>query len=641
MRTLPLAAAILLLSSLATIAVYWPGLYGPLIFDDFWNLAPVMRWLEGNQTALSTVLANPASIVESRPLAMASFMLSAWMGDGTIISFKLGNLALHLLCGILGYALLVEILSLDNQRRIQAKPIAACLAAIWLLHPLHASTTLYVVQRMTQLATFFSLISLISYICARQRLIRGEARAGTIMLLVAVPSAIAAGVLSKQSAAVAPLLCALIEIFYFRGRRPTAVFAFYAAAIGLPALVAVSILLLEPARLVGGYENWDFTWQQRLLTQPRVLIDYLSAWFVPRSASMGLYTDAYPVSRSLVDPLWTLGAIVAITGFTILAGLLRKTHPVIGFGFLFYLAGHSVEASFLPLEMYYEHRNYLPSWGLLIMVAGLIGAVQSHTTWRPRPALGWLAFSAFACVLAFATHGRARIWSDEIGIIRQGLAQHPDSLRARMDNVSYTVAAKDYAAGRTIMKPLLQHADARHRLVGRFDTELLNCLDGQPVDRDLLSEAVAHAAPQITVHEIHLSIFAEAATRDPICSPQSVTFAVALTDVADRAIAQPEGTQNKSTTRRVAAQLFARGGAWSSASEQAQKGWSANRTIPLGIIYARSLASIGEFDRASQIIRETHSLIRSHDEHWQRELALTEAFVEDLATSAASPADRP
>lgn len=33
------------------------------------------------------------------------------------------------------------------------------------------------------------------------------------------------------------------------------------------------------------------------------------------------------------------------------------------------LVGHSMESSFLPLELVYEHRNYLPNIGIIVLIA--------------------------------------------------------------------------------------------------------------------------------------------------------------------------------------------------------------------------------------------------------------------------------
>ncbi|MCY0536413.1 hypothetical protein, partial [Klebsiella pneumoniae] len=61
--------------------------------------------------------------------------------------------------------------------------------------------------------------------------------------------------------------------------------------------------------------------------------------------------------------------MTTLTGASLAA---RKRAPSIPAGWFFFLVAHLVESSFLPLEMYYEHRNYLPSFGLLLAATGLL-----------------------------------------------------------------------------------------------------------------------------------------------------------------------------------------------------------------------------------------------------------------------------
>ncbi len=54
---------------------------------------------------------------------------------------------------------------------------------------------------------------------------------------------------------------------------------------------------------------------------------------------------------------------------------------------LFFLVGHSMESSLYPLEMVYEHRNYLPGCMVVLAIAvGLIVAVSNSkriSVWYP------------------------------------------------------------------------------------------------------------------------------------------------------------------------------------------------------------------------------------------------------------------
>jgi hypothetical protein len=144
--------AILLLTALA----YWPGLAGPLVLDDRANLEPLLRWMRDDLDWHSVVFNNQSGLF-GRPIAMASFLANAATSGGSVYSMKATNLALHLCCGAVLYALLsswVQIKAVAQRSSAAARWMPCAIAAIWLFHPLFVSTVLYVVQRMAILATF-------------------------------------------------------------------------------------------------------------------------------------------------------------------------------------------------------------------------------------------------------------------------------------------------------------------------------------------------------------------------------------------------------------------------------------------------------------------------------------------------------
>ena len=71
----------------------------------------------------------------------------------------------------------------------------------------------------------------------------------------------------------------------------------------------------------------------------------------------------------LWSPSTTALSLLAWVGAVAVALLLRKRYPLLVFALLFYLVAHSMESTILPLEMVFEHRNYLPSVGVCLLVA--------------------------------------------------------------------------------------------------------------------------------------------------------------------------------------------------------------------------------------------------------------------------------
>lgn len=602
-------------------AMYWPGLSGPFLFDDYWNLTPVEKWYEGAQPWRYALFPSPDSIIASRPLSMASFMLSTYWGGAGAFPAKLGNLLLHLACGVLVWHVGRTVLRLDSQLMAKANTIALILCAIWLLHPLQVSTVLYAIQRMSQIAALFALGAVAVYLLARSQLAQGRVRLAAFNLFLTLPLLVGLGVLGKQNAAVAPLLCAVIELAYFRAapRRHPLVRGFFILSIAVPVAATGALLVFKPGSLLAGYQDWDFSLAERLLTQPRVLLDYLSMLLVPYTPRMGLYTDDYVVSTGLLSPVATLPAMLAIAGASAVAWRLRRRAPTLFAGWFFFLAAHSVEASFLPLEMYYEHRNYLPSLGVFLALAGCTTLLR-----QPSPLMrsaAPLLLGTLLATLAIATFGRVLVWQSHESIIEQGARHHPLSMRAASDMASLQLDRQDIDGAIRAVLPLVASDDRRARIYGHLYMVALECRRGVPLDRGHLAAAVDHALPRTTVYEAQMITFIDNASQFGECRGRSeAEIADAFVAIMDAATEQAETSPNKHVPRETIARLYLRAGKPAEAEVQARKAWLAGRHPPTGALLARIYGMNGNFADARRTLSELEAAIDPADVAGQQEL---------------------
>ncbi len=135
------------------------------------------------------------------------------------------------------------------------------------------------------------------------------------------------------------------------------------------------ILMCLPAALIAIYliyQGWNgithgastirpWTLGQRLLTEPRILMDYLRLLWLPRPYTPGLFNDHIQPSLTLWSPWSTLPSLLAVAGLIGWACLSRRHLAVLSMAVLFYFVGQSLESSTIALELYFEHRNYLPA----------------------------------------------------------------------------------------------------------------------------------------------------------------------------------------------------------------------------------------------------------------------------------------
>jgi tetratricopeptide (TPR) repeat protein len=187
---------------------------------------------------------------------------------------------------------------------------------------------------------------------------------------------------SKQNAAMLPASLFLFDLFLIQGvTGETIKKNIKIAVIPLLILLALGAFYTNMSSILGGYSDRPFTLWERLLTEPRVILFYISLLLYPVHSHFTMLHDIY-ISRSLVDPWTTLPAILliaAIIGYAIYAA---RKRPLISFCIIFFFLNHLIEGSVIPLELIYEHRNYIPSMLFFIPVAILILKALDYLSYR-------------------------------------------------------------------------------------------------------------------------------------------------------------------------------------------------------------------------------------------------------------------
>jgi tetratricopeptide (TPR) repeat protein len=311
-------------------------------------------------------------------------------------------------------------------------------AGAWLLHPLLVSTTLYIVQREAMLPATFVLIGMLGWMASREALARGHVKRALAGMALSAWLCTGLAVLSKANGALLPLLLLLSE-WIVLSRRPmpstdTQRRHKHAVAVFLvlpSALVIAYLLYLLPGAIQGAPAIRGWTVGERLLTEPRVLADYLRLLVIPHAYSTGLFNDAFPISTGWLHPRATIPCMVLILALIGAGFALRKKHPAIALALLFYFAAQLMESGWIPLELYYEHRNYLPAMLLFWPIGLALG--QAGT-------LRFLKIIAAVCILlllAGLTRQRATLWGDGPRQAQVWAAINPDSARAQANAALY------------------------------------------------------------------------------------------------------------------------------------------------------------------------------------------------------------
>ncbi|MGO4703363.1 tetratricopeptide repeat protein [Dyella sp. 2RAB6] len=431
--------ALYILLVVLTVVVYADGLRGTFLFDDFANLPALGATgpVHDADSFLRFVTSGSADPI-GRPVALASFLLDARDWPASPLPFKRTNLVLHVLNGLL-LALLLRRLGWamrNGDTRLHPRyELAALLgAALWLLHPLFVSTTLYIVQREAMLPATFTLAGLLFWLQAREAFRQGNTSAGWLGALLGLGLCTVFATLSKANGALLPALALSIEWFFLKpiaspdiewsaqGRRQYRIATLCLMA--LPSAV-VGLYLLHAgwqgiAHGISGVRPW--TLEQRLITEPRVLFEYLRLLWLPHPYTAGIFNDQFVASTSLRRPGTTLPALLGVLGLLAAACLMRRKAPAVALAIAFYFVGQSMESSTVALELYFEHRNYLPAllmfWPLALWLCGAPIATASRVAIDGERAtlFGQRAKTIIALAIltgfAWMTYARADLWGN-------------------------------------------------------------------------------------------------------------------------------------------------------------------------------------------------------------------------------------
>jgi protein O-mannosyl-transferase len=469
LNSLLLLIAIALLP-LGVFFIYSPGLSAGFSFDDYPNLGTLSSVADFD-SAMGFVL-EPKGGPLGRHLALASFLINTPSWGVAPQDFIFTNIAIHLLNGMLLMWLSFWVAGLAGEERSRAALIAFFVAAVWLLQPINVSASLMVVQRMTTLAMTFGLIGLLLFVRGME-VLRTFPRRGYVLMSLGIGLGTTLGMFTKENGVLLPMLTLILQSTLLREyseamgdgfRRWRAVF------LVLPSIIIIGYLVYQLPGLPLAYERRDFTLEQRVLTEARILIRYLGLILFPVRSEIGPFQDDYPISTGVFEPPSTALAIFLIGFLISLAVIFQRKVSVFSFAVLWFFAGHLLESTVIPLEIYFEHRNYVPAVGPVVAVVWLAFRIRQPVWAGPAVLLIYAMLMAWVCFTAASVFGNkfesAILWNKE----------HPDSVRATQNlALAHAINGQFDAASRIIS----EFADRRGREVGLVVQSLqLSCVAG-------------------------------------------------------------------------------------------------------------------------------------------------------------------
>ena len=390
------------------------------------NLQPETLW--------QTFFAKPFSDGDFyRPIANFSFSLNWYLGQANPLGYHIVNLSIHLVAALFLFKsiwLLMCTRNRDESDNINAYHIALLSAILWAVNPIQTQAVTYIVQRMASMAGMFFIIGIYHFISARQ----ASARINIFkhFIFCGLFFLLALGCKENSITFIPSLL--LIEIFFFPKNTQS-------SQIILRLLTAANIFLFGVAFFYIINQNYlqsltvpmgtrPFSILERILTEPSILLFYLSLIFYPSPARLSI-DHSFPLSTSLFSPWNTLPAIFCIVLLLIFAIQRRHINPLLCFSILFFFINHSVESTIIPIELIFEHRNYIPSLFLFLPIsAGLICLINHFAaTSRLLHRVLLIAITLFLIIIGLGTYNRNSVWHSEESLWADTLSKAQDNAR--------------------------------------------------------------------------------------------------------------------------------------------------------------------------------------------------------------------
>jgi len=411
------------------IIIYSNTLHSPFVFDDTDKIT------ENSHIRLTSLDFQRLydigfSSISNRPVVHISFALNYCFGRYDPAGYHLVNITIHLISGLLVYFLSLAIFSrillspaqpLNRSTTGQIFLMSLFSALLFIAHPLQTQSVTYIVQRMNSMSVMFCLLALFLY--DRGRIARISGSRWTLFFGSFMSWIMALG--SKEIAVTLPFIVLLYEWYFFQDLDTAWLkrnIKYFLVPGVLLCLLAFIYLGINPiGKILAFYEHKDFTMWERVLTQFRVIIFYVSLLLYPHPLRLNL-DHHITTSHSLVDPITTLLCLVTILGLMGLAFYIARRNRLISFGILWFFINLAVESSVIGLAMIFEHRLYFPMLGFALIVSYLVFHFLSN-----RRSWAIIISAVIVLSLGTATHLRNRVWQDGISLWSDAVSKNPQS----------------------------------------------------------------------------------------------------------------------------------------------------------------------------------------------------------------------
>jgi len=334
---------------------YFFALSSPFYFDDILNI-------RDNNAINSIINSLKCTVGGIRPLSYLSFSLNRYFFGNAPFFYRLFNIIFHLCMTVVVYKFSSYFL-INFSAKEKNKWLPVFIAALWAVHPVNSQAVNYIVQRMTLLSSLFVLLAFLNYIKWKFEKKKKFLWVSIFLFLISLGF--------KETGIQYIILIFSFELVFGK-KREFLVISFFSFIFG----IFVTIFYFRTNdfssffTLLTTETSKGFSIYERLLTEPRIIIQYIFTLVFPAYSSIHLHFE-----KNIIKVMSDIRFIIPILFILFIIGLAiikKNKYPKLSFFVISFFLLLLPESSILPLDLAYLHRLYLPSLFFLSFLVYLL-----------------------------------------------------------------------------------------------------------------------------------------------------------------------------------------------------------------------------------------------------------------------------
>lgn len=441
------------------LSAYCNTFYSPPVLDDYHSFIEDETVYIKDFSPSSLFSLSNTKFGWSRWIPMMTFAFDHRLGRGEIFHFHLTNFTIHILSWLAAMFLVFQVFKLyrvEDSFWGKISPIywAIWISGLWALNPVQTNAVTYLVQRMASIQSLFYILCVSFFILARKKHLLQHNKSKSLFFYTASFLAGVCAFLSKQNAAMLPLMLLVTEVCFFQQRIFESLLEKIKKSNKIVMLIVLlgfflTIVLFVKFFLIlnADYATRNFNMWQRVLTEARIVIWYITILIWPLPSRLSLEHDI-DISTSLLNPPTTILSFLIIFFMIYFAFRSMKRFPIISYGIIWFFINLAIESTVISLELVFEHRLYLPSLGFyLVFVVVLVQVFDSLLKNASKWDFIKIVCSVFAIISAsycLLTFQRNEAWRDFLTFNQDVVSKAPLNSRAHSNLAVALAKAQKY-----------------------------------------------------------------------------------------------------------------------------------------------------------------------------------------------------